>query len=604
MRSYRKTILRVNLSKRVAKTERLHEGLIKKYLGGRGLGAKIYYDEVGASVDPLSPDNKLVFATGPLTGAQVFGGCKCSLTTKSPLTGIYLCSNAGGYFGAELKFAGYDALIIEGKADHPVYLSIKDGSVKFVDANRLWGADVFKTQEVVKDEEGKDVEVACIGPSGERLVRFACIMSNNRSFGRGGAGAVMGSKRLKAIAISGSSKVEVAEPDELRELLRASVDKLKETTQNHSLYGTIQYIDVLYALGALPIMHYQKTTHEAVENIFARKMRDEFWVKDIRCFACPVACGKICEVKEGTFKGAKSKPEYETVWALGPNCGVFDYNVILKANEICNTCGVDAITAGYLVGFVMDLYAHKIISAEKIDHIKAEFGSEAAELELLRKICLREGFGDLLAEGSKKVSLALGGKATYYAHHVKGMELTGYEPRAFHGMALAYATSSRGACHNVGGWTIRDELIEKTIDRFAIKGKGRLVKSLQDVRGYIDSLGVCTIPRRALELTDEPKSGLLRCITGTEFTEQLTTVGERVYNLERLILTREGISRKDDDLPPRMKSEPLPDGLAKGRRVSQEMLDEMLEEYYEVRGWSQAGVPKEEKLRELDLLSP
>lgn len=604
MYAYKGTILRINLSKRIVKKEILSNGLIRKYLGGRGLGAKIYYDEIGPNVDPFSQDNKLVFATGPFTGTQVFGGCKCSLTTKSPLTNIYLCSNAGGHFGAELKFAGYDVLIIEGRSDHPIYLSINDNDVEYRDAAHIWGADVVKTHEIVKEETGKDTKIACVGPSGERLVRFACIMSETRSFGRGGTGAVMGSKNLKAIAVSGSREIEVAELDKLRERLRGAVDKLKETTRNHSLYGTLQYIDALYTLGALPIMHYQQTTHGDVEKIFANQMRNDFWMEDTRCFACPVACGKVCEVKDGVFKGVKSKPEYETVWALGPNCGIFDYGVIISANDLCNRYGVDAITAGYMVGFVMALYSHKVLSSEDIGGVKAEFGNDRAELDLLRKMCLREGFGDILAEGSRMASLAIGKMAAYYAFQVKGMELTGYEPRAFYGMGLAYATSSRGACHNVGGWTIRDELLMNTIDRFATVGKGRLVKSLQDVRGYIDSIGICTIPRRALDLTEEPNEGILKYVTGMDYTDRLPVIGERVYNLERLILVREGISRKDDDLPPKMKAEPLPDGVARGHRITQEMLDEMLDEYYEVRGWDQKGIPKLEKLKQLDLLPP
>lgn len=605
MYSYKRKIVRLNLSKKKSKIEEINVNLYKKYIGGRGIAAKIYYDEIGPNVDPLSPENKIIFFTGPITGTPAFGSSKCTLATKSPLTGIYLCSNAGGHFGAELKFAGYDGIIIEGRAEEPIYIFIKDNLIEFKNAKHLWGKDIWETQKIIKEETHDDrTRVAAIGPSGEKIVKFACIMSDDRSFGRGGAGAVMGSKNLKAIAIRGTGKVEVAELDLLRQYLKDSINGLKETTSDHTKYGTPQYIEILYKLGAYPIMHFQKTVHDEMENLFAHFLRENFWVEDTRCFGCPIACGKIFEVKEGKFKGLKSRPEYETIWALGANCGIFDFNHILIANDICNKYGVDGITAGYILGFTMELYSKGIISKEDIDGIKIEFGNSEAAIELLHKICFREGFGNVLAEGVRKASQIIGKNAEYYAMHVKGMELTGYEPRAFYGMGLAYATSSRGACHNVGGWTIRDELIKKKIDRFAIKGKGKLVKTIQDVRGYIDSVGICTIPRRALGLTDEPNEIILKYITGLDFTNQLLLIGERVYNLERLILIREGITRKDDDLPLRIKEESLPDGFAKGHRITQEMFNEMLNEYYDVRGWDKEGKPTIEKLKELDLFSP
>jgi len=605
MYGYKKKIIRLNLSKRITKIEEVPIALFKKYLGGRGVAAKIYYDEIGPNVNPLEQENKIIFFTGPLTGTPTFGSSKCSLATKSPLTGIYLCSNAGGYFGTELKLAGYDGMIIEGRAEDPIYISIKDNVIEFKDAKHLWGLDIWETQKIIKEEvHDERTRVAAIGPAGEKLVKFACIMADDRSFGRGGAGAVMGSKKLKAIAIRGTGKVEVAELDKLRQYLKDSIDSLKETTSDHTKYGTPQYIEILYKLGAYPIMHFQKTEHEEMEKLFGHFLRENFWIGDTRCFGCPVACGKLFEVKEGSFKGLRSRPEYETIWALGANCGIFDFNHILIANDICNKYGIDGITAGYIIGFTMELYSRGIISKENVNGIKIEFGNSEATIELLKKICFREGFGNILAEGVRKASQIIGKNAEAYAMHVKGMELTGYEPRAFYGMGLAYATSSRGACHNVGGWTIRDELIKKKIDRFAIKGKGKLVKTIQDVRGYIDSIGICTIPRRALGLTDEPSEEILKYVTGLDFTNQLLLIGERVYNLERLILVREGITRKDDDLPIRIKEEPLSDGFAKGHRITQAMFDEMLDEYYSLRGWDQIGKPTFEKLKELDLIYP
>jgi aldehyde:ferredoxin oxidoreductase len=600
--AYTGKILRVNLTKKKVNVVNLPEEWKLKYLGGRGFGARLYYDEIPSYVEPLSPENKLYFMTGPLTGCPVFGSSKLHLTTKSPLTSKYLCSNAGGFFGVELKKAGYDGLVIEGKADKATLLTILDDEVQFKNAENSRGLTSHETQKVAKEDIGDPLaRVISIGPAGENLIELACIMSDTRSFGRGGCGAVMGSKNLKAIAVRGTREVLVKDADKIREIIRSEISMLRETTREHTLYGSSQYIDIIYELGAYPMYNYTKTRvdEEKIKEVSPISLM-KYLVKSTSCFGCPVACGKLCKA----FDGSLAELEYETIWALGPQCGIFNLDVVIRANEICDEYGIDTISSGNTIGFAMELYERGILSKDDTKGIKLKFGNEEALITFLEQMALKKGFGAVLAKGSKKASEIIGKGSEFYAMQVKGLEMTAYEPRAFYGMGLAFATSNRGACHNVGGWTIRDELIEKKVDRFAVKGKGVLVKILQDVRGYIDAIGVCTIPRRAMHLTDNPAVDIINLATNLDFTGQLLVIGERIYNLERLILAREGVTRKYDDLPQRIKTEPLADGFAKGHIITQEMLDSMLDEYYDARGWDHEGHPTHKKLEELDISPP
>lgn len=599
--AYSGRFLRIDLTRKKVKIVNLPERWKLKYLGGRGFGARLYYDEIAPDVKPLSPDNKLYFMTGPLTGCPVFGPSKYHLVTKSPLTGKYFCSNAGGFFGVELKKAGYDGFVIEGKAEKSTLLVILDDNIEFKNAESLRGLKNSETQKAVKEEIGDPLaRVVSIGPAGENIVEMACIMSDNRSFGRGGCGAVMGAKNLKAIAVRGTGNVIVKDVDKIKEIMRREISALRETTREHTLYGSAQYIDILYELGAYPLYNYTRTRVEEdkMKEISPVNMRKKYFVRSTACFGCPVACGKLCKA----IDNSAAELEYETVWALGPQCGIFNLNITIKANEICDEYGIDTISCGNTIGFAMELYERGIISREETGGIELKFGNEKAFIAILEQIALKKGFGAVLAGGSRKASEIIGKNSDFFAMQVKGLEMTAYEPRAFYGMGLAFSTSNRGACHNVGGWTIRDELIQKKVDRFAVKGKGILVKTLQDVRGYVDAIGICTIPRRAMHLTDEPAVDVINLATGLDFTGHLLKIGERIYNLERLILVREGITRKNDDLPQRIKTEPILDGPAKGHKISQEMLDEMLDEYYLTRGWDKNGVPTQTKLRELEVL--
>jgi len=366
-------------------------------------------------------------------------------------------------------------------------------------------------------------------------------------------------------------------------MLKEAVPLLRETTSLHTRYGTLQHTEIIYGLGAYPLLNFQSTVDEGMEKLFADSIAQNF-TQNTRCFGCPIACGKLCEVKSGRYRDVKVKPEYEMLWSLGAHCGIFDLDTILTGNHLCNLYGMDAITAGYMVGFLMELNSRGLVPKAKLDSLNVKFGDDGGMLQLIEMMAEGKGIGKVLALGPKEAGEVLGHGASYYSLHVRGMSLTGYEPRAFYGMALTFGSSSRGACHNVGGWTIRDELIKKTVDRYALKGKGILVKVLQDVRAYINSLGICTVPRHSLGLTDEPNNELLRLVTGLDH-ESLMSIGERIYSLERLILNREGISRRDDLIPERLRREPLNDGSAKGHVITDEMYDEMLDEYYAARSW-------------------
>jgi aldehyde:ferredoxin oxidoreductase len=600
-------ILRVNLSTREHRVEQLKENEVVQLLGARGLAAKVYYDEIGPQVRPFDPANKAILMTGPLTGVKLPSTTKIGLSTKSPETGMYLCSNGGGDFGPQLKFCGFDGLIIEGQADDWTYLLIGDDAdtegvrVTFGDARSWQGLTTGETLEALKATMGdKRASALSIGPAAERLVRFSYINVDTRAIGRGGAGAVLGSKRLKGIAVLGSGSIPVADPDRIKEIRRTAIEDLRKTRANHTKYGTPQYIEVINELGCMPTRNFQTTFFEGGEKIDAHMMREGYWVRNYGCYQCPVACGKVCEVKDGPFAGARARTEFETIGVLGPNCGVDDFGAIVAANQLCDEIGIDTISAGNAIALTMELYERGLITREDTDGIDARFGNAQALVDLVRLIGERRGIGDLLAEGMAHVARERP-EWSRYILAVKGMPFAAYDPRGFHGNGLTYGTSNRGACHNVGGWTIRDELQSGKYDRFALKGKGALVQTIQDNRAYVDSLGLCTVVRSSMDFRDNPRGDVLEAVTGYNFTPHLMEIGARIYTLERLILNREGIRRKDDLLPERIIKEAVPSGPTKGRILTAEMYAVMLDEYYETRGWDEDGVPTPETIRNLGL---
>jgi len=594
-------ILRINLSTQTSSQEPVEELELLKLLGGRGLAAKYYYDEIGANVRPLGKENKLIFMTGPLTGVRLPSTPKFQLATKSPNTGIYLCANSSGQFGPYLKKGGFDGLIIEGCAREWTTLKIEDGQVSFHGADHLLGLGNTEAQAALKHNAGQgSASALTIGPAGEKLVRLACINVDARFFGRGGAGAVMGSKKLKGIVIRGTGTIPVADPDAVQKTFREGVAMLKVSRAAHTKYGTPQFVEVLNDLGCIPTRNFQSSYFEGTDKVDAHAMVENYKEKNSACYMCTIACGQVNRVKEGPFAGARARTEYETVVMLGPNCGVDDFGAIVKAAELCDEMGIDTISTGNAVALTMELFERDLISKKDTDGIEARFGNAAAMIDLIRMIAEKRGIGALLAEGMKIVAEK---KPQWrpYIIAVKGLPFAAYDPRGFHGNALTFGTASRGACHNVGGWTVRHELISKEYDRFSVEGKGKLVKTIQDNRAYVDSTGVCTVARSSMGFTDNPKGNVLQAVTGHDFTPELLAIGERIYNLERVILNREGIRRSDDQLPERIMKDPVQTGPCKGRVVTFEMYNTMLDEYYAARGWDQDGQVKQETLESFGL---
>ncbi len=593
--------LRIDLTSRTWSVEDIDPAVQRKYLGGRGVAARYYFHEMPGSTEPDDPANKLFFFTGPLTGTPVPASGKFQCSTVSPETGRYLCSNSGGKFGPNLKFSGYDGLIVEGKADRPVFVWIRDGQVEIRDGSSLRGLSVSQTIQEIKRLVGEQVSSTMVaGPAAERGVRFSGIQVDGRSFGRGGAGAVMADKGLKAVAIHGSGRVPLANPEALAAAAKEASRDSRETKAMHTRFGTAQYTEPMNALGCYPTRNFQTAVFEGIGTISAVYMEEHYKVKSVACYRCPVACAQLCEVREGKYAGARSDPEYETIGAFGGQCGVSDFGAIVAANALCDELGLDTMSTGTIVAYAMELFERGIITTADTDGIELRFGNGDALVEMIKKIAAREGIGDLLAQGFRGLARRFP-ETRAFMMQTKWMPFAAYEPRGFHGIGLSFGTSSRGACHNVGGWTIRDELLSGAYDRFALVGKGELVKRIQDVRAYVDSLGICTVVRSGLGFTDKPRGNVLELVTGIDFTPELTTIGERIYSLERVILVREGVRREHDMLPDRITKEALPEGPAKGRVLTDEMYAVMLDEYYAARGWDSLGVPTPERLRQLDV---
>lgn len=592
-------VLFVNLTDRSYRFESVDLQEYKKYLGGRGMAAKLYRDLISPDTDAYAPENKMIFFTGPLTGTQTTASTKFGLATKSPETGRYMCSNSGGNFGPYLKQNGFDGLIIEGESETPVSLHIDAEAVEFGDATEEWGLTVEETVNRAKEKYGKRTSVMSIGIAGENLVHFACIQVDDRSFGRGGGGAVMGKKKIKYLTVQSGDPIQVHDADGLK----ATFAELSKTAriQKKGLvdYGTAQLTEIMNEAGAYPTRNFDIAEFEGTNKVDSTTMKIDYWVRDAACFRCPVACAKVCKVKEGPYKGATSDPEYETIWAFGAHCGIDDFAVIIKANQLCDDFGMDTMSAGYLAGVAMELSEKGLISAEDTGGEKLTFGDGESLIRLLEMIARREGIGETLALGCLGI-IKERPEWSEKLVHVKGMPFPAYDPRALKGMGLAFGTSSRGACHNVGGWTISDELGTGKYDRFSLEGKGALINKLQNTRAYIDSLGVCTQVRKAIGFTDNPDEVILKKVTGLDLTPQLMEIGERIYNLERLILVAEGVDSKDDQMPERM-SVPLREGKAKGQSLNPEEYQVMLQDYYNVRGWSENGIPMQEVLERLEL---
>jgi aldehyde:ferredoxin oxidoreductase len=590
-------LLRIDLSTRSYFVEAIEPEEYRLFLGGRGLGALWYWREIGPDVRPLGPENSIGFFTGPMTGVPLVSTTKLQLTTKGPETGHYLCSNSSGNFGPRLREAGFDAVILEGASDRWTAVIIEDdgyqdsghqgGLVRFIDGDDWQGLAPMQARDKLLGElPGSKWATMSIGPAAENGVVFSSIfVDDGRAFGRGGGGAVLASKRVKALAVRGDHRVPVADEARCKEIGADAREDLKTSRAKHRLLGTSQLVEIINELGCMPTRNFQTAwaLPETVAGVYAQTLHDRYYVRNYACYRCSVACGQVAKVKEGEFAGAKARPEYESIGLLGPSCGINSMDAVIAANEKCDDLGMDTITAGNLVALVMELFERGLVSADDNEGLEVRFGDGGALLQI----------------GAKGIIIARPEWEPYVLHS-KGLTFPAYDPRGFHGMGLSYATSARGACHNVGGYTVSGELLKGKPDRYAVEGKGEYVKSLQDNRAYIDSLGLCTVVRGAYQFTTSPASETLLAITGYDFAPHLMTIGERISNLERMIWVREGVDRDQDTLPPRMR-EAIPDGPAAGHFISANMLDAMLDEYYVSRGWDVTGKPMHETLEKLGL---
>ncbi len=584
--SYQWEVLRVNLSSGSVTKEPLNKGWAEKYYGGRGLGAKYLFEEVNKGVDPLSPANKLLLVNGPFAGTIVPLSGKLAIITKSPATGTILDCSIGGHFAAQLKFAGYDMLIIEGQTEHPVYLLIVDEKIEIRDANNLWGKGIFETEAQLREEHGIEASVLSIGPAGEHLVPFACIGSEYyRQAGRGGVGSVMGSKKLKAIVCSGNKSVVVPNMPRLLELVKKVIreDVLTDTNLWAYIDGTSAIVDMSNSAGILPTKNYQDGVFKSVQKINADRIR-QLHPKKKACFACALGCGNYTRTKDSAVEG----PEYETLAMTGANCGVEDIEAIIKFNAECDDLGIDTISSGNVLGLAMEM------TEKSIKDFGIRFGDVKTYLKMPRLIAYRKGVGEELSRGVRYLAKAYG--VAEFAMEVKGLELPGYDPRGSWGMGLAYATASRGGCH-MSAWPVNDEAFGD-LDPFTTKGKAQLVITGQHYNAIKFSLILCDFWALSLE----NMGGLISSVLGREISgDQLEKAGERIWNLLRLFNVREGFRAVDDSLPPRFSMEPLRSGATAGRLLPREQFDSMLQEYYRLRGWDTLGVPTPEKLRDLEI---
>ncbi|MDO8959267.1 MAG: aldehyde ferredoxin oxidoreductase family protein [Rhodocyclaceae bacterium] len=613
--AWTRKILRVDLTNGACKTEPLNMEWAQQYLGQRGLASKYFVSEVDPKVDPLSPANKLIMATGPLTGTPASTGGRYSVITKGALTGAIACSNSGGFFGAELKFAGWDMIIFEGKSPKPVYLSIENDKAELKDAAHLWGQTVWQTEAIIKKtHQDPQVRVSSIGRSGENGVLYAGIINDlHRAAGRSGVGAVMGSKNLKAVAVRGTLGVGgLRDPKAFLGAAAAAKKVLADnavTGQGLPTYGTQVLMNVINEMGALPTRNHRDVQFEDARKISAEAMAEKrpdgksHLVTNAACFGCTIACGRVSRIDEKHFSvvnkpeywGASGGLEYEAAWALGAANGVGDLEALQFANLICNEDGFDPISFGATVGAAMELYELGILTKEQIG-LEAPFGSAKALCELAQMTARGEGFGKDLGMGSARLCAKYG--KPELSMSVKKQEFPAYDSRGIQGMGLTYATSNRGACH-LRSYTVASEVLGIPVktDPLTTDGKADLVKAFQDATSVFDSAGVCIFTSFAWSLADlQPQ--LDAACEGDWTMEKLAEVGERIYNMERLFNNAAGFTAKDDDLPPRLKTEPAKTGPAKGLVSG---IDKMRPEYYKVRGWDANGVPTQETLDRLGL---
>ncbi|MFX0067879.1 MAG: aldehyde ferredoxin oxidoreductase family protein [Promethearchaeota archaeon] len=609
-------ILRVNLTNGKIVEEPLSRNIAEKFLGCVGYASKILWDELKAG-DPLSPENKLIIATGPLTGTLEPGSGSWEACFKSPLTNGWGEARCGGFLGPELKFAGFDMVIIEGRAKNPVYIWINDGEAEIRSAEHLWGKTTMDTEKGLKEELGdSEVKVAAIGPAGEKLVRFACIVADtDRVAGRGGPGAVMGSKNLKAIAVRGFGKILISDPESYLDVIRECETAVSKSDWLPAyLHGTISFISGADEVGDLPTKYAASNNWGKGDDIYV-SFEKNYLIKPRACYGCAVGCARLSKVKTGKWiTPPHGGPEYETVATFTAFMLHENLEAVIHANYLCNLFGMDTISCGNAIAFAMECYDKGLITKKNMDDVELCWGNSDSIVTMVKKIGQRDGFGDLLAEGVRRAAIKIGKGAPELALHVKGLELPMHDPRAGKSLALQYGTANRGMCHihpcesvDVEAYGADFGLIpyglpEPPVEKYGEKGKAVIVKLLQDYGVLYDILGVCKFLAYT-GMTLEKYAKLLAVTTGHKLSgTELLNVGERVINLQRCFNVREGLKRKDDIIPKRIQEVPIFGAYANVKETAMKDYDAMLDEYYELRGWNrETGIPTEEKLRELGL---
>ncbi|KRU30635.1 aldehyde ferredoxin oxidoreductase [Clostridium sporogenes] len=600
MYGYNGKILRIDLTNRNCTLEPLDEEKAKKFIGARGLGAKTLLEEIDPKIDPLSIENKLVIVTGPITGAPMPTSGRYMVVTKAPLTGTIAISNSGGKWGTELKNAGYDMIIVQGKSEVPVYVNIEDDKIEIKEAEHLWGKTSLETTRILCNENNERAKVLCIGPAGEKLSLMAAIMNDiDRAAGRGGVGAVMGSKNLKAIVVKGSGKVKVVNEEEAK---KVSLEKIKILREDPvaggglPTYGSAVLVNIINENGVHPVRNFQKSYTDEADKISGETLTEDCLVRKNPCYRCPIACGRWVKLDDGTECGG---PEYETLWSFGSDCDVYDLNAINVANMLCNEYGLDTISAGATIAAAMELYEKGYIKDEDIkeDGLSLKWGDADAVVGWTKKMALREGFGDKMADGSYRLCESYG--VPEFSMTVKKQELPAYDPRGIQGHGITYAVNNRGGCH-IKGYMISPEILgyPEKLDRFSLEGKAAYAKIFHDLTAVIDSLGLCIFTTFGLGVQDYVD--MYNVVVGGKLhdAESIMEAGDRIWTLEKLFNLEAGIDSSHDTLPKRLLKEPIPEGPSKG---CVHKLSELLPEYYAVRGWDKNGIPTEDTLKKLGL---
>ncbi len=604
---YTGKILRVNLTNGKFAEDEVTDEFASKYVGGNGFGAKIIYDEVAPEVSPFDPDNLYVIMTGPAAGTLLPCSGRVNVHTISPLTGLFFDSSAGGSFGPELKYAGYDGVVISGRAAEPSYLWIKNQRAEIRRATHLWGLKTSTAQDTLAKEIGDSkAQIGVIGPAGEKLSRISSTIFGVNAAGRGGSGAVLGSKNLKAIAVRGTGSVRVASienclqyVDELSRLIKSNPGTGEILPKHGTLATTISN----NKFGVLPTRNCQQETFDKAELLGGQYMIDNVLARHRACHACPIACSKYTYVRQGPYKGTFTKgPEYQTVYGLGTMCYNESMESVMLANKLCNDYGLDTISTGVTIAFAMECWERGILTEKDTGDLDLSWGNQEAIVTLVRMMGERKGIGDILADGTNVASQRIGKESAKFALQNKGCEIAGHSARGLKGLSVGYATGTRGGSHHDGRGSL-ERL--GTVDRRVVKGKGEYMARINHMTTFTDSLIACHMLEGVFDPYDVDvlQVGYLNAVTGMDMTaEEGRVVGERIWNLERAINVRRGVNRSKDSLPNRYLLEPIPDGPSKGMYTSQSELDQMLDEYYEFRGWDKkSGIPTKKRLRELGL---